>query len=337
MSLFLKRLKLLHLLCAAAALCSCASGFDRKEEMDDFVQHMVKKHHFSEDEMRQWIGSAEHQPGVINAITKPAEKVKPWKDYRAIFMTEERIRNGALFWKANEQILKDVEARYGVNAEIIVAILGIETRYGTTQGTYRVIDSLSTLAFDYPPRAKFFRTQLEEFFLLAREQHHDPLDLKGSYAGAMGYGQFIPSSYRDFAVDYDQDGFADIWNNPADAIASIANYFKEHNWELDALVATRCRIEPEYDEELFNNNLKPAWSYEELAKRGITPMDKGAADEIFSVYKMEGEYGAEFWAGARNFYTITRYNHSSMYALAAYQLSQAIKDEYQHLSTSATP
>lgn len=297
---------------------------------------MVKKHQFKEEELRRWMADAEHQQSVIDAITRPAEKVKPWKDYRAIFMTEDRITKGVQFWKDNEKILKEVEQRYSVNAEIIVAILGVETRYGKTQGNYRVVDSLSTLAFSYPPRATFFRKQLEEFFLLSREQKHDPLDLKGSYAGAMGYGQFIPSSYRHFAVDHDEDGFADIWSNPADAIASIANYFKEHRWEMDQLVATRCHIKPEYDASLFTNNLKPAYSFEELQKRGVEPVERGAPNEIFSVYKLEGEIGSEFWAGAQNFYVITRYNHSHMYALAAFQLSQAIKEEYLRQSTTST-
>jgi len=333
-------LRLFILLFACGGLSACASvepidNTGTHDDIEKFIQEMVKEHKFKEEDLRRWMNDAERQQSVIDAITRPAEKVKPWKDYRAIFMTEDRIQKGAQFWKDNEILLKEVEQRYGVNAEIIVAILGVETRYGNTQGNYRVIDSLSTLAFDYPPRAKFFRQQLKEFFLLAREQNHDPLDLKGSYAGAMGYGQFIPSSYRDFAVDYDEDGFADIWNNPADAIASIANYFKEHRWERDRLVATRCHIKPEYDASVFNNNLKPAYSFEDLQKRGIEPVEAGLPNEIFSVYKLEGEYGSEFWAGAHNFYVITRYNHSHMYALAAFQLSQAIKEEYIQLSSPA--
>jgi membrane-bound lytic murein transglycosylase B len=328
---------LLLLLVSTLPACANVGPLDNSDthaEIEKFIQEMVKKHQYPEAELRRAMESATRQQSVIDAITRPAEKVKPWKDYRAIFMTEDRIKMGAQFWKTNEATLKEVEERYNVNAEIIVAILGVETRYGRTQGNYRVIDSLSTLAFEYPPRAKFFRQQLEEFFLLAREQHHDPLDLKGSYAGAMGYGQFIPSSYRDFAVDYDEDGFADIWNNPVDAIASIANYFKEHRWEKDHLVATRCRITPEYDASIFSENLKPAYSLEDLQKRGIEPMETGLPDEIFSVYKLDGEYGSEFWAGAHNFYVITRYNHSHMYALAAFQLSQAIKEEYTRLSSS---
>lgn len=328
----------LSLFLLAYSLSSCASVDSKTwhQNQEAFIQEMVKKHKFPESDLRRWIEAAERQQNVIDAITRPAEKIKPWKDYRAIFMTDDRIQKGAKFWKDNEILLKEVEQRYGVNAEIIVAILGVETRYGRTQGNYRVIDSLSTLAFDYPPRAKFFRQQLEEFFLLAREQNHDPLDLKGSYAGAMGYGQFIPSSYRHFAVDYDEDGFADIWNNPADAIASVANYFKEHRWEMDRMVATRCHIKPEYDVSVFNNTLKPAYSFEDLQKRGIEPIERGMPNEIFSVYKLEGEHGSEFWAGANNFYVITRYNHSHMYALAAFQLSQAIKEEYTRLSSSAS-
>lgn len=339
MSLRLTLLRLFILLFTFSGLSACASvdplyDTNTHDDIEKFIQEMVKKHKFKEEDLRRWMSDAERQQSVIDAITRPAEKVKSWKDYREIFITEDRIQKGAQFWQDNAVLLKEVEQRYGVNAEIIVAILGVETRYGRTQGNYRVIDSLSTLAFDYPPRAKFFRQQLEEFFLLAREQNHDPLDLKGSYAGAMGYGQFIPSSYRDFAVDYDEDGFADIWNNPADAVASIANYFKEHHWKKDRMVATRCHIKPEYDISILNNNLKPAYRFEDLQKRGIEPVEAGMPDEIFSVYKLEGEYGSEFWAGGHNFYVITRYNHSHMYALAAFQLSQAIKEEYMRLSPS---
>jgi len=337
--LMLKMTRLLFFFLFIYGLSSCTSAesSDWQKNQEDFIQEMVKTHKFSEKELRSWMNNAKRQQSVIDAITRPAEKVKSWKDYRVIFMTEDRIQKGAQFWKDNETLLKAVEQRYGVNAEIIVAVLGVETRYGRTQGNYRVIDALSTLAFDYPPRAKFFRKQLEEFFLLAREQKHDPLDLKGSYAGAMGYGQFIPSSYRHFAVDYDEDGFADIWNNPADAIASIANYFKEHRWEMDRMVATRCHVKPEYDVSIFNNILKPAHSFEDLQKRGIEPIEQGLPNEIFSVYKLEGEFGTEFWAGAHNFYVITRYNHSHMYALATFQLSQAIKKEYSSLSSSPSP
>lgn len=329
-----RSLRTLLLLLFISSLPACANDYRERNDVDQFIAEMSKKHKFPEADLRRWLSNAEKQPEVIDAITRPAEKVKPWKDYRKIFMTEERIANGARFWLDHAEIFQQVEERYGVDAEIIVAILGVETRYGKTQGNYRVIDSLSTLAFDYPPRQKFFRQQLEEFLLLAREQNHDPLDLKGSYAGAMGYGQFIPSSYRDFAVDYDDDGFADIWNNPADAIASVANYFKEHRWERDRLVATRCHIQPQYNAALLEANKKPAYTAEELQKNGFEPLDPGLADEIFSLHKMEGEYGAEFWAGANNFYVITRYNHSDMYALAAFQLSLAIKEEYQRLSSA---
>jgi membrane-bound lytic murein transglycosylase B len=337
----LRYLRLFFLLCSLSGLSACAAAnpvdnASKSEDIEKFIQEMVKKHQFQEKDLRRWMADAVYQQGVIDAISRPAEKVKPWKDYRAIFMTEDRILKGVQFWKDHESLLKEVEQRYKVNAEIIVAVLGVETRYGRTQGNYRVVDSLSTLAFGYPPRAKFFRQQLEEFFLLAREQNHDPLDLKGSYAGAMGYGQFIPSSYRHFAVDYDGDGFADIWNNPADAIASIANYFKEHRWEMGRMVATRCHIKPDYDASLFSNSLKPAYGYEELQKRGVEPLERGLPNEIFSVYKLEGELGAEFWAGAHNFYVITRYNHSHMYALATYQLSQAIKEKYLRPSTPPT-
>lgn len=304
--------------------------YSEREDVNQFIDEMVKEHGFEREQLSAWLGQAEKKQAILDSISKPAEKEKTWKQYRAIFMTDERIKLGLQFWAENEKTLAAVSNKYGVPPEMILGILGVETRYGRTTGTYRVIDALSTLGFDYPPRSKFFRGQLKEFFLLAREQKHDPLELKGSYAGAMGYGQFIPSSYRHYAVDYNGDAFADIWNTPADAIASVANYFKENGWQSGGLVVTRCRISENYDETIPALGLKPALKRSELEQKGFTPIATTSAEELFAVHKLEGEYGAEFWCGAKNFYVITRYNQSNMYALAAWQLSQAIKERYEH-------
>ncbi|MBK8676849.1 MAG: lytic murein transglycosylase [Cellvibrionales bacterium] len=180
----------------------------------------------SRKKMRWKFCRAEKKQAILDAIARPAEKAKPWKDYRKIFLTDARVDGGVNFWLAHEQTLQAVSSSLQVEPEMIVAIIGIETSYGKNTGSYRVIDALATLAFDYPPRSAFFRQELQNFLLLAREQKKDPLILKGSYAGAMGYGQFMPSSYRNYAADFDKDGFADIWGNTADAIASVANYFK---------------------------------------------------------------------------------------------------------------
>ncbi len=307
---------------------SFAGEYSGRNDVKLFIKKMVDEHQFDQAELTAWLDSAEKKQAILDAIARPAEKEKTWKDYRAIFLTEERINMGVQFWKENADTLTTVSKRYGVPPEMIIAILGVETRYGRTTGNYRVIDALATLGFDYPSRGKFFTTQLEEFFLLAREQNHNPLELKGSYAGAMGYGQFIPSSYRHFAVDFDGDNFADIWNSPADAIASVANYFKENGWQPGQLVVMRCRITDNYDTSALDLGLKPTLRRSELEQKGFLPVENSSANELFAVYKLEGEYGAEFWAGAKNFYVITRYNQSNMYALAAYQLGQAIKERY---------
>lgn len=318
-------------------LAGCAGEYVARDDIHQFIDEMVNEHRFDREQLTHWLDQAEKKQGVLNSISRPAEKEKTWKEYRAIFMTEERINLGVQFWRENDKTLSAVSEKYGVAPEMIVAILGVETRYGRTTGTYRVIDSLTTLAFDYPPRAKFFRGQLKEFFLLAREQNHDPLDLKGSYAGAMGYGQFIPSSYRHYAVDYNQDGFADIWNSPEDAVASVANYFKENGWKKDQPVVSRCHTSEQYDETVPTRGLKPTLKRSELVKKGFTPIETTSDEELFAVHKLEGEYGTEFWCGAKNFYAITRYNHSNMYALAAWQLSQAIKERYQQPLTVPAP
>ena len=309
---------------------SLAGDYSGRADVKAFIQKMVKEHQFDEAQLTSWLDSAEKKPAILDAIARPAEKEKTWKEYRAIFLTEERINMGVQFWKDNARSLDAISKQYGVPPEMIIAILGVETRYGRNTGTYRVIDALATLGFDYPPRGKFFLSQLEEFFLLAREQHHDPLELKGSYAGAMGYGQFIPSSYRHFAVDFNGDHFADIWNTPDDAIASVANYFKENGWQDGKLVIVRCRIRDNYDASVLELGLKPVLRRSELEAKGFSPVEPSSPDELFAIYKLDGEYGAEFWAGAKNFYVITRYNQSNMYALAAYQLGQAIKERYQN-------
>jgi len=318
---------------ACFATASIAGEYSNRDDVQLFIDKMVKEHQFDRSELSEQLGSAEKKQQILDAIAKPAEKEKTWKDYRAIFLTEERINMGVQFWQENASTLDTISRKYGVPPEMVIAILGVETRYGRNTGTYRVIDALATLSFDYPPRSKFFTTQLEEFFLLAREQHHNPLELKGSYAGAMGYGQFIPSSYRHFAVDFNGDNFADIWNSPDDAIASVANYFKENGWQPGQLIVTRCRIRDNYDASVLELGLKATLHRKDIEAKGFTPIDNTSPDELFAVYKFEGEYGSEFWCGAKNFYVITRYNQSNMYALAAYQLSRAIKDRYKAPAT----
>src|SRR5690606_33614095 len=247
----------------------------------EFVNEMVEKHGFTADEINHWLSKAEKRQPILDAIARPAEKSKTWKEYRPIFIVPMRITNGVAFWAENRAALARAEKEYGVPAEIIVAIIGVETNYGRNTGSWYVIDALTTLAFDYPPRAPFFRSELVNYFVLTREQKHDPLEFKGSYAGAMGYGQFMPSSYRNFAVDFDGDGFTDIWNNPTDAIGSIANYFKAHGWQTGKQVVVPAKLVRTRDQvstsTAFNQVVPPTINVNEWKKIGIAPTAKIAA------------------------------------------------------------
>ncbi len=288
-----------------------------------FVEKMVAEHGFDRAEVEALLIEAEKKQTIIDAMNRPAEKVKPWKDYRKIFITEKRIVEGAQFWRDNRQDLLRAEQQYGVDAEVIVAIIGVETFYGRNKGSWRVVDALSTLAFHYPKRSEFFTQQLEEFLLLTREQGVDPLSLKGSYAGAMGFGQFIPSSYRSFAVDFDGDGKADIWENTTDAIGSVANYFAQHHWQTGDPVIIRAQVAKDYDEALLNR-LKLEKTIDELAQMGFSAADDLSGETRAFPVRLEGNRGTEYWLALPNFYTITRYNRSHLYAMAVHELSQLI-------------
>jgi len=295
-----------------------------------YINELVSEHQLSREDLNRWFAAAEKKQSILDAIARPAEKSKPWKDYRKIFVTESRTAKGLDFWRANEDALNKAEATYGVPPEVVVAIIGVETRYGSNTGRYRVIDALSTLAFDYPRRSKFFKKELTHFLLLAREQGQNPMDLKGSYAGAMGYGQFMPSSYREYAVDFDGDNLADIWLNPTDAIGSVANYFKRHGWKTGEPVVTRARVSADYDPAIMKAPLKPAVTLASLNAKGVRAVEENyATDQLAAPFRLEGDRGAEFWLGLQNFYVITRYNHSRMYALSVHQLSQALKQRYR--------
>lgn len=294
-----------------------------------FVAAMVEKHGFDRDELTRLFAGAQYQQSIVDAMERPAEQVKPWYAYRAIFVTEKRIGDGVEFWRQHRETLERVRRDYGVDPAIVVAIIGVETSYGRITGNFRVLDALSTLAFDYPKRSEFFTRELEQFLLLSREQRRDATELRGSYAGAMGYGQFIPSSYRAYAIDYDGDGLADIWNNPVDAIGSVANYFARHGWHAEGLVAVPAVARVGYDRSQVNVLVKPVLKPEELAAMGfkpaitsvtVAPEHQAAAFPL----ELEGAEGVEFWLAYDNFYVITRYNRSHRYALAVYQLSREV-------------
>lgn len=308
----------------ALALPSLAD-YSNHPEAKKFVANMVSKNGFSKVELNTWLASAEKKQSILDAMARPAEKSKTWKEYRPIFMVPLRVENGVKFWVENKAELDRAEKEYGVPAEMIVAIIGVETNYGRNMGGHRVIDALSTLAFDYPPRAPFFLSELENYLLLTREQKHDPLEFKGSYAGAMGFGQFMPSSYRKWAVDFSGDGFTDIWKNQSDAIGSVANYFKEHGWKTGEPVTIGAHAADNMNAPQLNSIVLPTVTVDEWRKQGINPTSWLPPTTRAIAFQFEGANGAEYWFGLQNFYTITRYNRSPMYAMAVYQLSQYIK------------
>lgn len=272
---------------------------------------------------REVLSAATRQQSILDAIARPAEKTKPWHEYRQIFITPRRIDEGVSFWRQHAPVLDSVSTVTGVPPEVIVAIIGVETFYGRITGSYRVIDALATLAFDYPRRSKFFSAELESFLLLAWESGQDPLSLKGSYAGAMGYGQFMPSSYRAYAKSFDGEGAPDIWNNPADAISSVANYLLEHGWRAGGDVVVAAAVN-DPDPELFAGGLKPTESVAQWIARGVVPSQSVSEDAMATAVALEVESGMAYWLGLENFYVITRYNHSAMYAMAVWELSQSI-------------
>lgn len=301
-----------------------AGEYQNNPAVDEFVAELTREHGFASEQLHTIFAQVARKQVILDAISRPAEKVKPWKDYRPIFLTDSRISRGVDFWRQHEAILARAEKEYGVPAEVMVAIIGVETFYGGNTGSYRGADALSTLAFDYPPRAPFFRQQLKEFFLLVREQQLDPLSLKGSYAGAMGLPQFMPSSFRAYAVDFDHDGHIDIWNNPSDAIGSVASYFKHHGWRAGEPVVSRVKAHgPEVDQGL-TEGIEPSKTVAELQALGWHNQDSLDPNSKVTAFRLQGAEGDEYWFGLPNFYAITRYNRSVMYAMAVHQLSEQL-------------
>jgi membrane-bound lytic murein transglycosylase B len=304
---------------------AAAADYSKHPLAAGFVDEMVQQHGFTAEEINQLLSKAQKRQPILDSIARPAEKSKTWKEYRPIFIVPLRVTNGVAFWQEHRAAFTRAEQEYGVPAEIIVSIIGVETNYGKNTGSWYVIDALTTLAFDYPPRAPFFRKELINYFILTREQKHNPLEFKGSYAGAMGYGQFMPSSYRNYAVDFNGDGFTDIWNNPTDAIGSVANYFKQHGWQTGKAVVVPARLtKPRatvMKNEAFNTVVQPSIPVSSWKKAGVAPTGKVARNTPAMAIEFDGVNGLEYWFGLQNFYTITRYNRSPMYAMAVYDLS----------------
>ena len=301
----------------------------------EFVRDTALKYSIPSGTIEAALAKASIRDSIIAAMSRPAE-AKPWRDYRPIFITQSRIDGGRTFLAAHRDALAKAEAKYGVPAEIITAILGVETSYGGNTGKYAVIDALNTLAFAYPRtnepakiprenmREAFFRDELGQLFALGKDEGFDITTLQGSYAGAMGWGQFMPSSYRDYAVDGDGDGKRDLFNDLDDVFASVANYFaKKGGWQRGAPVMLRANRDAAAAE--FNaETVAPVHTVAELAARGYRPQGNVAPDTKATVIKLDGSNGPEYWMVFNNFQAITKYNTSRLYATAVYQLAEAI-------------
>ncbi|WP_154222143.1 lytic murein transglycosylase B [Marinicella rhabdoformis] len=279
-------------------------------QVDQFITNTAAKNKLDPQWVRSIISQANHQQGIIDAMSKPAERTLRWFEYRKIFMTDKRVNEGVDFWTKHQSVIDQVSKESGVDPEYIVAIIGVETFYGRIMGNHKVLDALYTLAFDYPKRSPFFTKELEHFLLLANEQHVNALNAKGSYAGAMGFGQFMPSSYRSYAVDFEKDEKIDLLNNPQDAIASVANYLARHGWKSGGTVVSAIDVETTVDTK--NNQLKPHLK----TKDGV---------DYTQLALKTSETETAYWQGFKNFYVISRYNHSHLYVMAVHQVAQAIK------------
>ncbi|MCC6201720.1 MAG: lytic murein transglycosylase B [Gammaproteobacteria bacterium] len=293
-------------------------------EVDAFIHYMVTTHRFDAASLRALFAAADGQQKILDAMAKPAE-AKPWHEYRPIFLTRERIAAGAAFWNEHREALRRAEEQFGVPAAVIVAIIGVETFYGRITGSYTVLEANATLAFHYPPRANFFRGELEQFLLLAREEQVEPLSLRGSYAGAMGLPQFIASSFRRHAVDFDADGKRDIWHSAADAIGSVANYLAANGWRRAEPIAMPALRRDGDMEALVALGLKPQRTVAELAAGGLVAAGAAVPDATAAVIALDQPTQREYWLGFHNFYVITRYNRSPLYAMAVFQLAEELR------------
>ena len=304
--------------------------FANNPNAQQFIDKMVNKHGFDRQQLQEILSQAKRLDSVLRLMDNqaPTTSVKPpsgpngaWLRYRKKFITPDNVQNGVVFWNQYEDALNRAWQVYGVPPEIIVGIIGVETRWGRVMGKTRILDALATLSFNYPRRAEYFSGELETFLLMARDEQDDPLNLKGSFAGAMGYGQFMPSSYKQYAVDFSGDGHINLWD-PVDAIGSVANYFKAHGWVKGDQVAVMANGQAPG----LPNGFKTKYSISQLAAAGLTPQQPLGNHQQASLLRLDVGTGYQYWYGLPNFYTITRYNHSTHYAMAVWQLGLAVRD-----------
>jgi membrane-bound lytic murein transglycosylase B len=314
----------------AAAVCTASlaapPGFVQRPEVQSFIADMSTRYGFASAELETLFSRVHFDPDVIRLITPKPPSERSWQKYRANFVNERRIAEGVRFRSENAAALARAESQYGVPADIIVAIIGIETEFGRHMGSFRVVDALATLAFDYPTRADFFRSQLEEFLLLARDDGRDVFSLEGSYAGAMGIPQFMPGSYRRFAVDFDGDGKRDLFDSSADAIGSVANFLKEHGWRRGEPVAYPASVDGDAYHAFVDGSVEPRYPADALRAAGVTFSSEAAPDTQCVLVELASPgVPPDHYVGLHNFYVLTRYNRSSFYAAAVIELAYEIR------------
>jgi len=307
-----------------------AGGFAQREDVRTFIEEMHERHGFDRARLTRLFGQAQPQPKAIQAILPPKDpSVRSWQAYRARFVEPNRIEGGLRFWQTHRQTLEAARRTYGVPEEIIVAIIGIETIYGRNVGKFPALATLATLAFDYPPRAELFRRELEALLLLARESHRSPIAYSGSYAGALGIPQFLPSSIRNWGVDFDEDGQVDLAASSADAIGSVANFLASHGWDSGSPVVASARAAGERVGELIDAGILPRFTPVEMTAYGVSSAADALQLPCALIDLVTPGEATEYWLGYRNFYVITRYNRSSFYAMTVYALSQELKAEHE--------
>ncbi len=303
-----------------------STPYGARSEVRAFVAEMTERHGFVEKELNFLFSRARRMPAVLKAIEPQPPGERSWEAYRATFLTGRRIGRGLEFWRAQSEALARAARDFGVPEEVIVAIIGVETFYGRSTGKWRVVDALSTLAFDYPPRAEFFRKELENYLLLARGENLDVFSVQGSYAGAIGIPQFMPSSYLKYAVDFDGDGRTDLRASPADAIGSVGNFLKQHGWTAGGLVLVPASVQGEGWRAFADGEVEPRHALAELKQAGVAAQADAPAEAKAALIELATPQRATDWRlGFHNFWVLTRYNRSAFYASAVYDLAQELR------------
>ncbi len=324
----MKRILALILIAFFTTSVFASTPLVKQPAVQTYIKEMVKQHHFDKAKLEKLFAQVKIDQTVLKKIKSPYE-AKPWYQYKRLFLSQKVINHGVKFWQENKKTLDRAEKQFGVPADIIVSIIGTETRFGKHTGNFNAIDALSTLAFAYPPRQKFFKKELTSFLILARDQHWNPLTVKSSYAGALGLPQFMPSSYIHYAVDFNNNGKKNLLSSNADVIGSIANYLKKNGWKKGKTIAAPATISGKRYSKLADKGLKPTLRLNQLAKDGIKvakPVDNNPKAALLSFYN--SKTSKQYWLTFNNFYTITRYNKSKKYAMVVYQLAQDIQNQF---------